>query len=122
MIYLWGALIFLLSPAIVAGSALFPFYWIGQYRILRRSGSWSEVRDFGHPWRSRFLRAIAAGYVLVLGALFFPGTFPRLLSALEKGHVLWVLVPAALDALVFIRFLPDRAMEKWRRESRRPAQ
>lgn len=116
MEYLIGIALLLLSPALFAGSLLFPFYWIGQYRLLRRTGSWESQREFHDRWMGRFGKAILISYALCAGGLLYPGVFPRLNSFLWNGGLLGVIGFAAIDFVVFARWSPDRAVELWKAE------
>jgi hypothetical protein len=111
--------VILLSPALLAGSLLFPPYWIGQYRLLRRTGSWALQRERQDAWTGRFVKAIGACYVICAGALLFPGVFPRLNAFLWKGGMLIVFGLIFIDFLVLAAFSPDKAVEAWKAEQPR---
>jgi hypothetical protein len=116
MEYLVLILLVILSPAILMGSLVFPFYWIGQYRLLRRTGSWILQRQFHLQWMKFAVRGIAVAYVLCLGGIFLPGVFPTVRLFLESGWMLGVLVPVIADVAILMACSPDGAVEKWRAE------
>lgn len=116
MEYVLLVVLTLLSPAILACSLLFPFYWIGQYRLLRRTGSWKEQRPLHDRWMGRVGRGILASYVLVLAGLLFPSTFPTVGAFLKSGGMLWVAVPVVLDVALWMTLPLDRAVELWKAE------
>lgn len=104
----------LLSPALLAASILFPFYWIGQYRLLRRTGSWVLHRERHELWRGWMWKAALTSYVLCLGGLLLPGIFPMVRSFLRNGGLLGIVPFAVLDFAVLGAFSPDRAFALWK--------
>ena len=110
--------ILLLSPAILAVSLLFPFYWIGQYRLLRKTGSWILQKEFHHRWMKFMGRAVIVSYVLCLGAIFLPRVFSSVRAFLESGWMLGIAIPLALDMGVLMVLSPDTAAEAWRSEQK----
>jgi len=104
----------LLSPALLAVSILFPFYWISQYRLLRRTGSWILHRDAHHRWMKIIGRGIAVSFVVILGALVFPGMFPRVHRFLESGGLLVVGGMVLVDLGILMALSHDRAAELWK--------
>jgi hypothetical protein len=104
----------LLSPALLAGSLLFPFYWISQVRLVRRTGSWILHRDAHSRWMRIFARGILVSYVVIGGALFWPEVFPTVRHALENRWMFAMAIPMAIDAAILMSLSPDRAAEEWR--------
>jgi hypothetical protein len=105
--YLLVIALILLSPALLAGSLLFPFFWISQVRLLRRTGSWILHRDAHARWMKRFGRAILASYVIIVGSLAWPDVFPRVRQFLESGWMLGIAIPIAVDAAILMLCSPD---------------
>jgi hypothetical protein len=114
MEYLILIVLILLSPAILVGSLVFPVYWILQYRLLRRTGSWILHREFHTRWMKFLIRGITVAYLLCLGGMFLPELFPTVRLFLMSGWMLGVLVPVVADVAILMSCSPDRAVEKWR--------
>lgn len=108
----------LLSPALLAGSLVFPLYWVLQYRILRRTGSWVLQRELRWRWMRFLNRTILLAYVLCAGGILFPGVFPTVHAFLWGGWMLWVAAPLLLDLLIVMTISPDEAVARWRAEQR----
>jgi hypothetical protein len=114
----WVVALVLFSPAILVASLIFPFYWVGQYLLLRRTGSWSLQKDY-HAWWMKFAaRGIVVAYVLCIGAIFLPDAFPTVLTFLKSGWMIAVNIPLVVDAAILMSLSPDVAAEKWRAEHR----
>ncbi len=116
MEYLLVIALIVLSPALLAGSLLFPFYWISQVRLVRRTGSWILHRDAHARWMKNFGRAILVSYVVIGGALIWPDVFPKIRHFLESGGMLGIAVPMTIDAAILMIYSPDKAAEDWRAE------
>jgi len=116
MEYLFLIAVILLSPALLAWSLLFPFYWISQYRLVRRTGNWILHRDAHARWMKVFGRAALVSYVVIVGALIWPEVFPRVRQFLESGWMLGMAVPIVVDAAILALHSPDQAAEAWRAE------
>jgi hypothetical protein len=116
--YAWAVALVLLSPAILVASLIFPFYWIGQYLLLRRTGSWILQASYHRGWMRFTARGIAVAYVLCIGAIFLPDVFPTVLAFLKSGWLVGVGlgIPMVLDAALLMALSPDLAAEKWRAE------
>jgi hypothetical protein len=108
----------LLSPALLAGSLVFPVYWILQYRILRRTGSWDLERELHGRWLRFLNRTILLAYVLCAGGILLPSVFPTVHAFLVGGWMLWIAAPLLLDLLIVMTISPDEAVGRWRAEQR----
>ena len=126
MEYLLGTLIVILFPAFLVVAPLFPFWWVGRYRRLRREGRWDSIRDHDRNWKRLVLKVVGLAYGLLLAGLLFIcfGSSP---SWMELDRLLMTLVVIAsallvLDAAILMGFSPDRAVELRRSEEngRRP--
>ena len=118
MEYLLLVALILLSPAILVASLTFPFFWIGQYRLLRRTGSWPLQREFQVQWMKWTGRGVLVAYTLCVGAILLPGVFPTVRSFLWSGGMLGVVVPLAVDLAIFMACSPDVAVLRWRVEQK----
>jgi len=116
MEYLLLVALILLSPALLVWSLLFPFYWISQYRLVRRTGNWILHRDAHGRWMKVFGRAALVSYAVIVGALVWPEVFPRVRHFLESGWMLGMAIPILLDAALLVTYSPDLAAEAWRAE------
>ena len=116
MEYLLLVALVLLSPAILVVSLVFPFFWIGQYRLLRRSGSWRLQQEFQGRWVKRTCRGVLVAYIVCLGAILLPHVFPVVHSFLASGGMLGAAVPIVVDVAILMAYPPDAAVEQWRAE------
>ena len=116
MEYLLLIALILLSPALLPWSLLFPFYWISQYRLMRRTGNWNLHREAHGRWMKVFGRAALVSYAVIVGALIWPDVFPRVRHFLESGRMLGITLPILLDAAILVIYSPDLAAEAWRAE------
>jgi len=110
----WSILIVLLSPALLPVSILFPFYWVGQCDLLRRTGSWVLHREFHSRWMSRLGKAAVAGMAVALLAFLLPGILPRTAEFLASGGFLLAVIPVVLDVALVMVCSPDRAHAQWK--------
>ena len=125
MEYLLGTLIVILFPAFLVAAPLFPFWWVGRYRRLRREGRWDSIRDHDRNWKRLVLKVVGLAYGWLLAGLLFIGFGSP--SWMELDRLLTTLMVIAfaflvLDAAILMGFSPDRAVELRRSEEngRRP--
>lgn len=118
MEYLLVVGLLLLSPAILIASLVFPFFWIGQYRLLRNSGSWPRQREFQARWARFTGKGIAVAYVLCVGAILLPGVFPTVSAFLWSGWMFAITIPVVMDLAILMAYSPDVAVEQWKGEQK----
>jgi hypothetical protein len=112
----WGFVLVALSPVLLPVSLLFPFYWVGAYRLVRRTGSWKLHGEHHALWMPRLGKAGAVGGVVCLLALLLPDSLPTVFAAVESGGFLWVAAPIAIDLALVMLFSPDKGAERWKAE------
>lgn len=123
MEYLLGVLIVILFPAFMVAGPLFPLWWIGRCRRLRREGRWDAVREYDGNWKRFAGRVVAISYaaLAVLVVLIGFGSYPvwyKLDRLLLPGVILAGVLLIA-DMAILMAFSPDRAVELRREEERR---
>lgn len=117
---LLAVLVILLTPAFLAAGPLFPFWWIGRYVRLRRTGNWNAIQGFDLDWKRYTIRVVAITYAASIVGLFLADSI-SLMKLLMNGRLLLTLIIIGsafllVDVGILMGFPPDRAVELRRKE------
>jgi hypothetical protein len=113
---LLAVLLVLASPGLFAASLLFPFFWIGQHRLLRRTGSWALQREFQKSWFGRLAYVGLSAMGICLLAFLREDLLPTVAAFLGSGGFLLAGLPFLLDIALVMLYSPDEAVQKWKAE------
>jgi hypothetical protein len=107
-------------PGFLVATPLFPFWWIGRWRILRREGRWEAIRHFDGNWKRFTLKVVGLTYALLLALPFVVGFGADFWFRLDEILLPLFLIGLALlvgDLAVLMSFSPDRAVDLRRNET-----
>lgn len=112
-------LMILLFPAFLVSAPVFPIWWIGRWRRLRREGEWTAIRGYDDGWKRFLVKVVGLTYALLLLVLFIGGFWSPLRIRLDDLLLSLFLTGLALlvaDLAVLMSFSPDEAVERRRAE------
>jgi hypothetical protein len=116
---LGACLVWLLFPAIVAASILFPVYAIWRYRIISVDGEGEKVATLRRTFVLLGIGLSLAAYVILVVGIFSPTIVSSLSRFIESGGLAGVVPLIFVDVALGAIFSRERALR--RRQMDRPA-